>query len=70
MVQPPMTMIVLQGIVTYFWAHKHRLDWFGNQLDSPLIDTDKYRNLIPHAVAIANYTHYILYPWDVSIEVS
>ena len=66
-VQPPMTEIVLQGIVTDLWAHKHRLDWFRNQLDSPLIDTGICENLIQHAVAIANYTHYILYPSDVSL---
>ena len=58
-------MIVSQGIVTDFSSRKHRLDWFGSQLESPLVDTGIGENLIQHAVVRAHYTHYILYPSDV-----
>lgn len=60
-------MIVSVSIVTDCPSRKHRLDWFGSQLDWPLIDTGITKNLIQHAVVRANYTHYILYPSDVSL---
>lgn len=63
----PVTMIVSQGTVTDFPSHKHRLDWFGSHLESPLVDTDIGKNLIQHAVAIVHYAPYILYPSDVSL---
>ena len=60
-------MIVSVSTVTDFPSHKHRLDWFGNHLELPLIDTGISKNLIQHVVVRANYTHYIMYPSDVSL---
>ncbi len=57
-------MTVSQGIGTDFSADGYQSDWFGNQIVPTPVGMDLFGDLIPHAVVIANRTHYILYPSD------